>query len=150
LDASLPDRPQRRTRTSAVLLLSLLSVAPSASAQVGTEPVLNGKALLGDDGLADGTVVLHNLTDDSQGALDSVTVGRDGSFSFTLPRVPDPERNDVFFASIRHDGVMYFGGALTLAGQLDSVYVIQTYDTVPAPEEGADLPVQVRNILFEP
>mgnify|MGYP001814803602 FL=1 len=76
-------------------------------------------------------------------------VGRDGAFSFRLPSVPDPGRSEVYFASVRHAGILYFGSAVTLAVQLDSLYEIRTYDTLMAPEPGIELPVQARNVFLE-
>ena len=66
-----------------------------------------------DTALAEGVVVLHHVSDGEQGEVDSVRVGEEGSFSFTLPRAPDPGRSDIYFASVRHDGVLYFGPAIT-------------------------------------
>ena len=111
---------------------------------------MGGTAFLGDNALTEGTVVLHHVTEGSQGELDSVRVGPEGSFSFVLPNVPDPARGDVFFASVRHDGVLYFGPAITLALQLDSVYEIHAYDTLLAPAEGVSVSVQSRSLFLEP
>jgi hypothetical protein len=94
-------------------------------------------------------VILHRVSDDFQGEADSTSVGADGSFTFRLPAVPDPERSEVYFASVRHAGILYFGKALTLPVQLDSTYEIQAYDTLMTPPEGRDLTVQARNIFLE-
>jgi len=95
-------------------------------------------------------VVLHHLSMDGEGEVDSTAIGRDGSFRLRLPNVPDPARQDVFFASIRHDGVLYFGNPVTVAVQLDTTYVIQAFDTLIAPEGGFPLVLQQRNIFLEP
>lgn len=121
-----------------------------AAAQVEAAPTLDGRVLVADTALRSGTVVLHRISDLGQGELDSVRVDGEGAFSFRLPRVPDPAREDVYFASIRHDGVLYFGHAVTLAAQLDSLYEIHAYDTLMAPPEGVELVVQARNVFFEP
>ena len=97
-----------------------------------------------------GTVVLHHVGDGAQGDVDSVAVRPDGGFDFRLPNVPDAGRSDVFFASVRHHGVLYFGPAITTAIQLDSIYEIHAYDTVSAPEAGMELPLQARSVFFEP
>jgi hypothetical protein len=120
-----------------------------ASAQILADPVLSGRVLLGDSVLSSGTVVLHRVAPELQGEVDSTAVGRDGSFSFRLPSVPDPGRSEVYFASVRHAGVLYFGSAVALAVQLDSVYEIRTYDTLLAPSEGMSLPIQARNVFLE-
>ncbi len=105
---------------------------------------------MGDSTLTSGTVVLHHVASESQGEIDSTRVAPDGTFSFPLPTVPDPGRSEVYFASVRHDGILYFGKAITTAVQLDSLYEIHTYDTRTAPEGGVQLPVEVRNLFLEP
>ncbi len=139
-------------RATSVLLAVVFLHVPGpqpVSAQVLADPVLSGRVLLGDTALTSGTVVLHRVASDSQGEVDSTTVGRDGSFSFRLPSVPDPGRSEVYFASVRHSGILYFGSAVTLPVQLDSLYEIRTYDTLMAPEPGIPLPVQARNVFLE-
>jgi hypothetical protein len=151
-DSSPEGKGANRLRAVFVASLVALSVCAGparAWAQVEAEPILHGSALLGDTALTRGTVVLHHLTNTTQGEVDSVTVAPDGSFSLRLPNVPDPERGDVFFASIRHEGVSYFGSFVTNASQLDSVYAIQTYDTLVAPEQGVDLQIEIRTVFFE-
>lgn len=142
-------RPPRRLTLLAPALL-LLASPLSSSAQVEARPVLGGMVFVGDAPLTEGTVVLHQLTDETVGELDSVRVGPDGSFSFVLPKAPDPARSDVFFASTRHDGVLYFGPFITMVLQLDSLYEIHAYDTLLAPPEGLPIAVQSRSIFFEP
>jgi len=151
-DSSPEGKGANRLRAVFVASLVALSVCAGparAWAQVEADPILHGSALLGDTALTRGTVVLHHLTNTTQGEVDSVTVAPDGSFSLRLPNVPDPERGDVFFASIRHEGVSYFGSFVTNASQLDSVYAIQTYDTLVAPEQGVDLQIEIRTVFFE-
>jgi hypothetical protein len=120
-----------------------------AAGQVPAEPVLRGQVTVGDTALTSGTVVLHHVAEASQGEIDSTRVARDGSFSFRLPTVPDPGRSEVYFASVRHHGVLYFGTPVNLAVQLDSLYEIHVYDTLAAPEGGVPLPVEVRNLFLE-
>ena len=133
------------------LALALLPVGPTALAgQVEATPVLDGTVFVGDEVMNLGTVVLHHLADGTQGQLDSVAVGSDGTFVFALPNVPDPARGDMFFGSVRHHGVLYFGPAITTAVQLDSTYQIQTFDTLLAPSQGLPLTLQARSVFFEP
>jgi len=120
-----------------------------AQAQVLAEPVLEGRAFLGDTVLTSGTVVLHRVGETTQGEIDSVRVARDGSFAFRLPSVPDPRSSEVYFASIRHAGILYFGPAISVPVQLDSLYEIHAYDTLMAPQAGAALPVQARTVFLE-
>jgi hypothetical protein len=100
--------------------------------------------------MSDGIVVLHRLARETQGELDSLSVRAGGAFRFTLPAPPDPERNELYFTSVRHQGVLYFGPAITRIEQLDSAYEVHAYDTLLAPPEGAPLAIQARNVFFEP
>jgi hypothetical protein len=108
--------------------------------------------LLADSTLTSGTVVLHRVSMDSldTGEIDSVAVAPDGSFVVRLPRVPDPATQEMYFASVRHDGVMYFGDPITRPIDLDSLYVIQAYDTLMAPPEGVDVVLEARSVFIEP
>lgn len=106
--------------------------------------------LVGEAPLASGTVVLHQLNDVTQGEIDSTRVGGDGTFTMRLPGLPNPTRGEMYFASIRHQGVLYFGPAIAAAVQLDSLYEIHAYDTLLAPAEGMPVTLEARNIFFEP
>ena len=139
----------RAAFVASLVALSASSVPLGLAAQVDVEPTLSGRALLGDSTLTQGMVVLHHLTNTTQGEIDSVAIAADGSFSFRLPTVPDPELGDGFFASVDRHDVTYFGGFLTTLSQLDSVYRIQTYDTVLAPEQGVELQMEIRTLFFE-
>lgn len=113
------------------------------------EPILTGQVFLADTVLTEGKVVLHHVSTLRQGEIDSVDVARDGSFLFRLPSVPDPAAEEMYFASIRHDGVMYFGDAITLPVELDSLYVITAYDTLVAPAEGVPVTLEARSVFLE-
>ena len=106
--------------------------------------------MVADSALTSGLVVLHIINNITQGEIDSVSLAPDGSFVLRLPRVPDPALEEMYFASIRHDGVMYFGNAITLPVHLDSLYVIHAYDTLIAPLEGVPVALEARSIFFEP
>ena len=111
---------------------------------------LSGRVLLVDAPLPSVLVTLHRVGLDASGPLDSLQTRLDGSFRFRLPSVPDPGvEGIVYFASVRHDGVNYFGPAIHLAVQLDTLYEIRVYDTEMAPVEGAELPLQARYTLIE-
>ena len=136
----------------ATLLLGLLACHAkdvASQVEVGTLPILNGQVLLGDSVLTGGTVVLHVLSDLTQGELDSTAVDNEGAFSLQLPRTPDPASGEFYFASVRRAGVMYFGPPITSAIQLDSLYQIQAYDTLLAPMEGVPVTLDARNIFLE-
>jgi hypothetical protein len=147
--------PARRIRSrSALVLLAVLAVGAgearaAVSAQIEVEAILEGRVLLGDSAMPGGTVVLHRVSDVEQGEIDSTRVSN-GSFSFRLPGLPNPAVGELYFASVRHQGVMYFGPAITQPIQLDSTYLIQAYDTILAPPEGMNLALEGRIVIFEP
>ena len=145
-----------RTRALQILPLLLGPLTPLSPAlaaptadQVSAEARLRGQVLLGDSVLRAGTVVLHRVSADFQGEIDSVRVARDGAFSFLLPAVPRPDGSDVYFASVRHEGILYLGRPLSLPVHLDSLYEIQAYDTLTAPSGGAPLTIVARSLFLE-
>jgi hypothetical protein len=96
------------------------------------------------------SVVLHTITADSAGEIDSTRTSDRGGFQFRLPTVPDPlGRGEVYLASVRHEGILYFGPPIAQASELDSTYLIQVYDTTMAPAQGFALPVRVRYLMLE-
>jgi len=137
-------------RKTVPLLLIASALAAPVHAQVEARPVLEGTAFLGDSVMPEGVVVLHHLSNGSRGELDSVRVEAGGRFRFELPRAPDPARSDLFFASVQHDGVLYFGPAIARVVELDSVYEIHAYDTLLAPPEGAEMTLDARSVFIEP
>jgi len=146
----LPPGERRAFLVPTLLLLLTLLLPPPGLAQEPATPVLAGQVLRGGEPMEEGTVVLHRVSAAAAGEVDSVSVAAGGGFRFLLPAVPDAERrNEVYFASIRHDGILYFGTAITQAVQLDSLYLIQVYDTVGASPEGELFPVEVRNLIME-
>ena len=133
------------------LVCFLTAMVGQADAQVLARPELRGTVMVGSAPLSEGTVILHRVSTDASGNIDSTRVADDGTFAFVLPSVPDPGgHNDIYFASSRYDGVLYFGPAISLAAELDSTYVIQAYRSVVVPPEGAALTVAVRNLFLEP
>ena len=73
-----------------LLFLGLLAAAHLAQpvatvAQELADPVLNGRVFLGDSAARSGVVVVHRVSTDSQGEVDSVRVRSDGTFSVRLP-----------------------------------------------------------------
>lgn len=134
-------------------LLSLLLVASwvfPLYAQEEVTPFLNGEVRVGATPLTDGVVVLHRVSAESSGEIDSVRVKADGTFRIRLPFVPDHmNRPEILFASVEYRGLFYFGPALTEANQLDSLYIIQAYDTVSVPPGGSEIPLSTRSLFLE-
>lgn len=128
---------------------ALVAHAPRARAQVLAKPVLHGKVFVGDSVLHQGRVILHHVSMASQGEVDSTRIARDGTFTFDLPSVPDSAHSEIYFASVRHSGILYFGPALVRAVQLDSLYTIHTWDTTMVAAKGVPLPVETRNIFLQ-
>lgn len=140
---------RRRATACALLSFSVLFLAPSVGAQVPAEPVLAGQVLVGDTAMTSGLVVLHHVSQVAEGELDSVSVAPDGSFVMLLPQMPDEASGEMYFASVRHDGVMYFGNVITRPIDLDSLYVIHAYDTMSVPATGVPVALEARSLFFE-
>ena len=138
------------TRLVGPAVLALLCAPAAALSQVEAEPLLAGRVMLADSALPAATVVLHRMSEQTAGEVDSMRSALDGSFTFALPSVPNQALGELYFASVRHHGVMYFGPAIETAVALDSLYLIQAYDTLVAPAEGVDVRLQSRNIFLEP
>lgn len=141
--------PRFHRAATALSLLMVCLGAAGASGQEVADAVLSGRVLVGSQPLTAATVVLHQVNDVVQGEIDSTRVAADGTFRLRLPSVPNPMRGEMFFASVRHQGVLYFGQALAQAVQLDSTYLIQAYDTLLAPAEGVSVAIESRSLFFE-
>jgi len=137
-------------RSLALSLCPFFFLSAPAAAQEEVVPLLNGEVRIGSEPMDAGVVVLHQVSAEESGEIDSVQVNPDGTFQFRLPHVPDHEtRPEIFFASVEYRGLMYFGPAVTEAFQLDSLYSIQAYDTLSVPPGGAEIPVTSRNVFLE-
>ena len=131
------------------VLLLLAGATGLRAAQEEVNPELHGQVLLGAQAVDTATVVLHQVGPESAGPVDSVRVESDGSFRFALPRLPGSgNQRDVFFASVRRYGILYFGSPVSSVSQLDSLYTIQTYETRGAGEGGEQLTITIRNLFI--
>lgn len=136
---------------AATAIAGLLSLAVPTAAQVEATPVLSGLVLRAGEPLGGVPVVLHRVDAVDAGSLDTLLAAVDGTFAFDLPTVPDPGgRGEVYFASVDHQGVLYFGPPVATAAELDPLYRIEVFDTLTAPPGGADLDVAVRYLLVDP
>lgn len=127
---------------------SLLLTHPLA-AQEEVQAVLRGQLLLAGSPADTGTVILHQVNPEIAQAIDSLQVNPDGTFSFTLPRLPIPASGEVYFVSARESGVMYLGPVIGEPAILDSLYVVPTFPSVPAPAGGIRFPVNLRELWIQ-
>jgi len=129
-------------------VMSAVVPAPVA-AQEEVQAVLSGRLLF--EGLpADtGTVVLHRVTPEEAGPIDSVSVGAQGQFSFTLPHMPVAGSGEIFFAASRFEGILYFGFQVLEPSHLDEEYAIRTFRTEVAPPGGIAFPIWIREFWIE-
>lgn len=110
--------------------------------------MVSGEVRIGEELADSGTVVLHRVSALFSGEVDSVSVSGDGGFAFVIPEGFGSPGGDVYFASLRYQGVLYFGGPLSEAADTVGTYVIRAYPTVGA-APGTRLAVRVRNTFLE-
>ena len=111
---------------------------------------LQGRVMLGGAGVGSGMVVLHRVSPEVAGEVDSVSIAQDGGFEFVIPQPPSASTQaEILFASVRYEGVLYFGSAISDPEQLDSLYVINVFGSKEVPPEGLPLPLSVRNLFLE-
>lgn len=133
-----------------VVFLPLLTSPPGVMGQEEVQPILQGEVRAGDEALPQVMVVLHRVSPDFSGEIDSIQADADGAFRLRLPQLPDhTASSDIYFASVRYRGLLYFGSAITSPAQLDSLYLIQAYDTLSVPEGGAQVPVDQRSVFLD-
>jgi hypothetical protein len=130
----------------AVATLVLVGSANPAAAQ--EQPRLEGALVVGDAPADTGTVVLHRVTLEEAGPVDSVTVGVGGAFAFLLPDAPEPG-GAMYFATYRHDGVVFFAPPITTLEGLGEPYELRAWPSRPLPPEGGSFRVSYRNVFIE-
>lgn len=113
------------------------------------DPILRGLLLLDTLPADTGTAVLHRVTPEEAGPVDSIRVVGEGRFEFRLPALPVPGSGEIYFVSARYEGILYFGPPITEPGQLDSLYTVTKHSTRRAPLEGVPLTVEVRNLFID-
>lgn len=118
-------RPPAAALLLAGVLAATAGLPTDARGQGPDEDLLRGRVVLEPDSaaVAGRTVVLHRITPDTGMAVDSVTTDADGRFSFRLPA----GSRDVFVASARHAGILYFGPAVD-GGSPPDAYRLTVYD----------------------
>ncbi len=132
------------------ILLGLLLLPPvlAQAQEESADPILSGRLLLGGLAPDSGTVTLHRVTPEEAGEIASVAVDAEGGFEIELPHAPVPGSGEIFFASTRYEGILYFGGPITAPEHLAEEYRIEAYRSRPSPETGVPLPVEIRNVFI--
>lgn len=134
---------------SAFLLLALF-LPLELGAQEEVIAIVHGQVRAGSEPLPGAMVVLHQLSAEMSGEIDSIQAAEDGTFTLILPRVPAHGiQSEVYFASVRYGGLLYFGPALTEPTQLDSLYQIQAFDTLSVSPGGATLTLAQRSLFLD-
>ena len=82
------------------------------------------------------------------GAGDEAAPGRAGDEAAALLQSAGLPGGEVYFASVRYQGVLYFGGPVTESADTEGSYVIRAYPTVGARED-TPLPLRVRNTFVQ-
>ncbi len=136
-------------RPSILLLAASLVLFAQPLSAVQEPDRLEGRLLIGDQPADTGTVVLHSVSPEVAGAVDSVQVDAGGRFVFDLSEAPTPGGGSSLFASYRHEGILYFGPALFDLEEIPERYDIRAWPTREAPAEGIELPVELRTVIIE-
>ena len=119
----------RLIRFPSVCLALLGALAgSSASAQSGT--TLAGRVVKDGTPVAGAEVALHQVTAQQSGQIGLATTGAGGSFAFALPPA-DTASFNVFFVTVEHLGVRYFGAPVH-RGEVPPTYDVQVFDTASA------------------
>ena len=95
---------------SVFLYLSCVNLV--AIPQLEGQHILRGQVVKEDSPVTDGYVMLHSVSSMRSGQVDSVSLSSEGYFEFQLQGFDDIGGSDeVYFASVEHQGVLYFGSA---------------------------------------
>lgn len=112
-------------------LLTLLAIAlvrPSAdAASQAARDVLAGRVVKNGAPVSGVAVTLHHVSAQASGAVGEQASGADGAFAFRLPP-PDTSAFNVYFVSVDHLGVRYFGEAVH-RNEVPATYDVAVYDT---------------------
>lgn len=136
-------------------VLGLLFFLPAAgapgalAAQEEVNALLLGELLVGGFPADSGTVVLHRITPEEAGDIDSTAIGADGSFQLGLPNLPVPGSGEIFLASTRYEGILYTGTPISDPLQLDALYTIRAYPSLAVPAGGMSFPVSRREVWVD-
>ena len=110
------------------LLALLIAVLPAALGAQAPVIAAAGQVLRGQDAvpLAGTTVVLHRISREAQGPLDSARTDAAGRFRFRFPA----DTTSLYIVTARYQGIEYFSNPLaTNPARPDSAVVLQVFDT---------------------
>lgn len=110
------------------LALLFALVGPPARAQSGSPLV--GRVVKEDVGVPGVEVSLHQVTAQRSGMIAQAPTAADGSFTFALPAA-DSAGFNVFFVTVEHQGVRYFGAPVH-RGEVPAGYRVEVFDTTSA------------------
>jgi hypothetical protein len=124
-----------RGRFCIVAVAALVASDAGAQARRVTGRVLRpaGESMRGVEGA---WVVLHRVSTERSGPLDSARTARDGGF--VIRYTPSGSDNAIYFVSATHDGIAYFSPPLDTARAVDGAE-LAVFDTTSAP-----VPIHVR------
>ena len=132
-----------------LFFLFVVSTPTVVQGQEEVDPILSGRLLVSGLPADTGTVVLHRVTPEEAGDIDSTSVGAEGGFSFRLPNLPVPGSGEIFIASTRLDDILYAGVPISDPIQLDSLYTIRAFPAQMAPPEGMTFPISRREVWVD-
>lgn len=123
--------------------------APLSGASSGDDPlVLRGLLEVGGAAADTGTVVLHRVTPDDAGPIDSVRVDAQGGFRLLLPGPPGLD-GALYFATYRHEGVLFFGEPVTRIERLEEPYRVEAWPRQVWTPGAGSFRLAFRNIFIE-
>jgi hypothetical protein len=102
------------------------SSTPASTADAGPAS-LAGKVVKEGAPVAGARVSLHQVTAKTSGMVGQATTDAGGSFSFRLPP-PDTSGFNVFFVTVDHESVRYFGAPIH-RGDAPAGYTVEVFDT---------------------
>lgn len=134
-------RPRHAAVAARGLAMLAFAVSSEAQAPVGAvEGRLTASRVGGPAPIGGAWVVLHRVTPDTAGPLDSVRTDRDGGYRFALRAAP--REGAVLFAASVHDGIAYFSAPLRGPGRADIV----AFDTASS---GPPIVVRGRHVIVQ-
>ena len=137
----------------ALLALPLMLAFPLSGALAGDSAkqdpwFLRGVLEVGGVPADSGTVVLHLVTPDDAGPVDSVRVTAGGGFALPLPGPPGVD-GALYFVTYRHEEVLFFGEPITQIEQLSEPYGVQAWPRQVWTPGAGSFRLAFRNIFIE-